>query len=109
MKTSTGLLVSAWLSSCLLAAAQTFSVHQYPTGAGPTQIIRSDFNGDGIPDLATLNVDGNSISILLGKGDGTFRLPIGTFVGNHPISMVTTDLNRDGKKDVVTVNRATDP
>ena len=31
-----------------------------------------DFNGDGASDLVTANSDDNSVSVLLGQGDGTF-------------------------------------
>ena len=34
-----------------------------------------DFNGDGKPDLAVANQDSNSVSVLLGNGDGDFRRP----------------------------------
>jgi hypothetical protein len=47
-------------------------------GNDPTSLVVGDFNGDGIPDLAVANTggtsifNGNSVSILLGNGDGTF-------------------------------------
>src|SRR5208337_5435528 len=41
----------------------------------PREVAVGDFNGDGIPDLAVAD-DGanpNSVDILLGNGDGTFK------------------------------------
>ena len=32
-----------------------------------------DFNGDGKADLAVANYSDNSVSVLLGNGDGTFQ------------------------------------
>ncbi len=43
------------------------------TGTGPTLIVAGDFNGDGRLDLATGNVGSSDISVLFGKGDGTFE------------------------------------
>jgi hypothetical protein len=44
----------------------------FPTGETNVQVVEGDFNGDGIPDLATINFRGGTVSVLLGKGDGTF-------------------------------------
>ncbi|AEI89522.1 FG-GAP-like repeat-containing protein [Candidatus Midichloria mitochondrii] len=32
-----------------------------------------DFNGDGKRDLANTNYNSNSVSVLIGNGDGTFK------------------------------------
>lgn len=52
----------------------------YPT-VGSFSVIIGDFNGDGNPDLAVGNAysggGGDEISILLGKGDGTFKPVMG--------------------------------
>src|SRR5262249_54438277 len=41
-------------------------------GNSPAAIAVGDFNGDGKLDAAVVNQGGNSVSILLGVGDGTF-------------------------------------
>jgi hypothetical protein len=46
----------------------------YSTGASPTFVVVSDFNGDRKPDLAVVN--GSNISVLLGNGDGTFKAAV---------------------------------
>ena len=37
------------------------------------QVVIADFNRDGIPDVAVTNYDSGDISVLLGRGDGTFE------------------------------------
>ncbi|HYK58233.1 MAG TPA: VCBS repeat-containing protein [Bryobacteraceae bacterium] len=41
-------------------------------GATPVAMYAADFNGDGKLDLAVANPTANTISVLLGNGDGTF-------------------------------------
>jgi hypothetical protein len=35
-------------------------------------LVAADFNGDGLPDLAVVNEDGDSFDVLTGNGNGTF-------------------------------------
>ncbi len=85
-------------------------VSQTPTLASSqaTQVT-GDFNGDGIPDLALLSNTSSvpattvTITILFGKGDGTFTAGPATpttIVGELDYPMVATDLNGDGKMDL---------
>jgi hypothetical protein len=73
----------------------------YPTGAEPFTVAIADFNGDGKPDLAAANYVDGTISILLGRGDGTF-VPTKTHsICLRPIRIVAGDLNGDGRPDLV--------
>jgi hypothetical protein len=68
-------------------------------------VIAADLNGDGIPDVAVVNSGSNSISIFLGKADGTLQ-PFATMpVGSQPNALVAADFNRDGKIDLAVVNQ----
>ena len=49
-----------------------FNSQSPAAGNGPNFVAVSDFNGDGIPDLAVANWDDTTVTILLGNGDGTF-------------------------------------
>jgi len=73
----------------------------YPTGAGPTSVAVGDFNADGILDLAVTNLTGNSVSILLGNGDGSFATHTDYPTGKGPSSVALADVNNDGKLDVI--------
>jgi hypothetical protein len=61
------------------------------TASGPIAITAADFNNDGILDLAVLNQTTKNVTILQGKGDGTFaeftRSPIA--VGNGPVAIAS--------------------
>jgi hypothetical protein len=57
-----------------------------------------DFNGDGIPDLLVDDEDTGQLTVLLGKGDGTFTL--GQSMRYPTTSLAVADFNGDGKLDV---------
>jgi hypothetical protein len=68
------------------------------TGAAPTSIRVADFNGDGIPDIATANQAGD-VTILLGIATGGFTASSITVAGG-PDALETGDFNGDGKIDI---------
>jgi hypothetical protein len=63
-----------------------------------------DFNNDGLPDAATANVLDNTVSILLGNGDGTFDPQQVVTVGGAPHGLVVLDADGDGDPDIATAN-----
>jgi hypothetical protein len=75
------------------------------TGVNPSSIATADFNGDGIPDMAIANSNGNSLTILLGNGDGTFT-PVSETpqTGSTPVFVAVADFNGDGKADLAVAN-----
>lgn len=79
----------------------------YATGRGPASIVAADFNGDGKPDLAiadSLTPENSKgpglVSVLLNRGDGTFRNRSDYATGQHPTAVVAGDFNADGKTDL---------
>src|SRR5213592_817094 len=75
-----------------------------PAGNGPYASAVGDFNGDGKQDLAVTNISTNSVSILLGNGNGTFGAPATFPVGSTPTSLAVGDFNGDGKQDLAVAN-----
>jgi hypothetical protein len=63
-------------------------------------VAEGDFNGDGLPDLAVANNTDNTVSILLGNGDGTFGAKTDFLAGNGPTSIAVNDFNIDGRPDL---------
>jgi hypothetical protein len=89
-------------SQITVAAVVPFIVEkQYPAGGDPISLVTGDFNKDGKIDVASLNFFG-SVSILLGKGDGTFKAPLGFAAGQQGISISKGDFNGDGNLDLIT-------
>jgi len=64
-------------------------------------VVVADFNGDGKPDLAVLNTGSANVSILLGKGDGTFQPARDFNVSSTATYLAVGDLNGDRKPDLV--------
>ena len=83
-----------------------FVQQDYPTGAEPAAVVAADFNGDDVLDLATVNKTDNSLSVLLGNGDGTFREKRDFATDTRPRGVVAADFNRDGRTDLATANHA---
>jgi hypothetical protein len=75
------------------------------TGRRPSAVIAVDVNGDGYLDLVTTNALDNTISILLGNGDGTFQAATSATVGKNPVALAAGDFNKDGKQDLAVVNQ----
>jgi MBG domain (YGX type)/Bacterial Ig-like domain (group 3)/FG-GAP-like repeat len=67
---------------------------------GANSIAVGDFDGDSTLDIAIANMDSNSVTILLGNGDGTFIAAPSLATGSYPYGLVTGDFNGDGKLDL---------
>jgi hypothetical protein len=86
----------------------TFQNHvEYPTGPTPDSVTVGDFNGDGPLDLVTASgtfLTNNTVSVLLGNGDGTFQPNVEYITGTAPSFAALGDFNGDGRVDMAVVN-----
>jgi sugar lactone lactonase YvrE len=81
-----------------------------PVSAGqvPQGTVLGDFNHDGKLDLAVLNNGDQTISVLLGNGDGTFQPQVTYAVGHQSQGIAMGDFNGDGNLDLVVSNYVDD-
>jgi hypothetical protein len=107
--------VSVLLSTTATGATSpTFSAKvDFTTGSNPGSVAVGDFNGDGKPDLATANVGSSTVSVLLnttsmGATTPSFASSADFATDADLQSVVTGDLNGDGKPDLATANHNSD-
>jgi ELWxxDGT repeat protein len=86
------------------AGATNFSL---PLLGGSNDLAVADINGDGKLDLVTANLGNNTVSVLLGNGNGSFNNATNFAVGNSPLKIEIGDFNGDGKLDLITKNSGT--
>ncbi|MCU1312065.1 MAG: hypothetical protein JWO20_3190, partial [Candidatus Angelobacter sp.] len=72
---------------------------------GSNQLVLSDFDGDGILDVGVVN-SGAVISVLMGRGDGSFPAFTHAQLGANPVAIAKGDFNSDGKLDFAVVNQS---
>ena len=86
----------------------------YPAGNTPKGVAIADIDGDGKLDVLAANINdnypnlvnlgGDSISVLLGNGDGTFKPKTDYAVGQGPFAVAAGFINSDLKLDIVTAD-----
>lgn len=75
-------------------------------GDGPASIAVADLNADSRLDLAVVNRGDDSVSILLGNGDGSFEQGPTLATRYDPRGVAIGDLNADGHPDLAVANGA---
>ena len=83
----------------------------YGVGLLPWAIAVGEFNSDGIPDLAVVNVENNYVTILLGTGNGKFAngksVTVGSSEPTDSNAVVVADFNHDKIADLAVSNGGT--
>jgi hypothetical protein len=81
---------------------------QFEPAFGPWRLATADVNEDGVLDLVTTDVSigfggggGETFSVLLGHGDGTFADPMAHETGPTPWELAVADVDGDHHVDVI--------
>src|SRR5437879_12094009 len=73
----------------------------YAAGTNPSSVAVGDFNRDGVPDVAVANYGSNTVSVLLGNGDGTFQPALTLAADANPDVVAVSDFTGAGGEDLV--------
>jgi len=79
---------------------------KYVVPPTPVTVTVGELNGDGLPDVAVCCDASNSVTYLLGVGNGTLRAPVTQAVGTTPYGVAIGDVNGDGDADLLSANFA---
>jgi hypothetical protein len=66
----------------------------------PVSVALGDLNGDGKLDAIAANIGQGTLSILHGRGDGSFDAPVSLQAGPLPSSVAVADLDGNGLADI---------
>ena len=98
--TAAGSLVSVQLATNTgaMSTAQTYVV-----GSNVEDVIAADLTGNGTMDLVTANSGSDSVSVLIGNGNGTFKAAETFAVGTNetPTAVCVGDFAGDGHPDIL--------
>ncbi|MGA7402848.1 MAG: FG-GAP-like repeat-containing protein [Candidatus Sulfotelmatobacter sp.] len=103
-----GLVLYTVFGALAVHAGQFLEAPQYTVGSSPQAAAFGDFRNDGNLDVVVANSGnpgGNSISVLLGNGDGTFQTPAAVYATDTaPEGIAVGDFNGDGYSDIAVTN-----
>lgn len=101
-------LIAVWSFTSIAQETPDFaafrSFQPVPIGDEPVDGACVDLDGDGRLDLVSLNERSNTLSVLIGRGDGSFADQVSIAIKRFPFAMVAADLDHDGDLDLVTTH-----
>lgn len=105
MRSLSAALLAAFSVLPVTAATISYSARQdIATGFQQlTSIAVGDFNGDGKPDIAAIDLYDKRVVVYLNNGSGGFAAPISTVldITNTTGALAVGDVNEDGKQDLI--------
>ena len=95
--------VVLFLAACDLPKPPPDLFYKYdviPVGKGPAHLLTTDMDLDGELDLISTNAKDNTLTLLYGKGNGSFNSGVTINVALEPTMTAVGDFNRDGVPDI---------
>ncbi|MEG3931480.1 FG-GAP-like repeat-containing protein, partial [Microcoleus sp. T3_B1] len=87
----------------------TPQANNYPVASGALSVAVGDVNKDGENDVVTANNSStNSLSVLLGNGNGTLATSTNIALNSSPEFVTLNDLNKDGNLDIIAASPSSD-
>ncbi len=83
---------------------QDFIQPTFPIGQQGSPNEPTDFDRDGVADICVANISSDSVSVLLGNGDGTYGPQQVINVGDQPRGIAVLDADGDGDADIANTN-----
>jgi alpha-tubulin suppressor-like RCC1 family protein len=88
----------------------SFARVDLPVPGAPSGMAVQDLNGDGRPEIVTINYNSNAVSVLKNLSTGgalttnSFAAPLNFATGTGAFAVAIADLDGDGRPDLVTAN-----